>query len=255
MDLPPVYEPVWLAIFGAILGAIIGSFVAALVSRWPKNISVVAGRSHCDGCGKTLRARELIPVFSHILQRGTCRSCSARIGRDPLAIECIAAGVGAVAFAFLSLPQGVAGAMLGWQLLALAWLDIRHLWLPDRLNLGLAVTGLGAAYFLPVTHITDSLIGGLAGFSILALLSAVYRMARGRDGLGGGDAKMLGAIGLWTGWQALPFVLLGASVCGLAVAAVMIVRGGQVDRTTRLPLGTLMAPAAFVCWFAQALWG
>ncbi|WP_197417796.1 prepilin peptidase, partial [Sphingomonas sp. CCH21-G11] len=97
-------------------------------------------------------------------------------------------------------------------------------------------------------RLTDRLIGGAAGFALLWSVAAVYQRLRGRVGLGGGDPKLFGAIGLWLGWRALPMVLLAACLIGLAVALVMRLRGRDVTATTRLPLGTLLAVAGFGVW-------
>lgn len=158
----------------------------------------------------------------------------------------MAIGVGA---GFLSPgPPSLALAAFGWLLLTLALLDARALWLPDRLTLPLALGGVllgGMALDVPLT---DRLIGGAAGFGVLALIALGYRLIRHRQGLGGGDPKLLGAIGLWTGWQALPLILLGAALAGLVVAALRLVRsGGAGDwRTQQLPFGTLLAMATLV---------
>ncbi len=246
--------PIYLApLCGLILGAIFGSFIAAIVSRWPKEMSVMAGRSQCDACGKTLAARELVPIFSYMFQHGKCRSCGAVIDRDALTIELLAAAIGGLALLAAPDGHGVAGAVFGWLLLALAWLDFRHFWLPDRLTVALALTGLTAAYLLHRADFAGHLIGGFAGFALLWVISCTYTKLRGREGLGGGDAKMLGGIGLWLGWAALPFVLLGASTIGLAAIGVMAYRGRTIDAQTRLPLGSLMAVPALIYWLSEAV--
>ena len=94
---------------GFVLGAIIGSFLATIVVRWPRGESVLRGRSHCDGCGRTLTALELVPIVSALLQRGKCRTCGAAIERDHLTVELAAAAIGATAF---GVAPGLAGA--GW---------------------------------------------------------------------------------------------------------------------------------------------
>lgn len=83
---------------------------------------------------------------------------------------------------------------------------------------------------------------------MLWLVAALYRSLRGRVGLGGGDPKLFGAIGLWLGWRALPQVLLVAALAGLAIVLAMALAGRRVTATDRLPLGTLLAGAAFLCW-------
>lgn len=246
---PLLLHPVIAPIAAAILGAIFGSFIAALISRWPQDRSVLAGRSHCDSCGALLRPWQLVPIISYIALQGRCATCRAAIGRDTLIIELTAAAIGAVAMALHPGWAGVAIAAFGWLLLPLAWLDFRHFWLPHRLTAALAAGGLitGLAGLGP--DWTDRLIGAVAGFAMLWIVAVAYRQLRGLDGLGGGDPLLLGAIGLWLGWQALPMVLLIASGTGLGIALVLQLRGMTLSSDTRFPLGTLMAAAAWpVAW-------
>ena len=238
-------------IAGLLVGLIIGSFLATLILRWPEDRSVVGGRSSCDHCGHQLRARELVPVVSFILQAGKCRRCGAEIAPDHLAIELAAALIGGLALFATPGLEGLAGALFGWLLLTLAALDVKHHWLPDRLTAVLAISGMAASLLFADPSLQDRLIGGLAGFISLAIIAAIYKRIRKRDGLGGGDPKMLGAIGCWLGWQALPFVILGASAVGLLVALSWRLRGTGVDKETMLPLGSLMAIAAFPLWLFQ----
>jgi leader peptidase (prepilin peptidase)/N-methyltransferase len=239
-------------IAGALFGLIIGSFLATLILRWPEGRSVVGGRSSCDHCGHVLRARELIPVASFVIQSGKCRQCGAPIARDHVAIELAAALMGGLALLAAPGFEGLAGALFGWLLLTLAALDVKHHWLPDGLTAALAVSGLMASLLLAYPSLQDRLIGGFAGFASLAIIAAIYKSIRKREGLGGGDPKMLGAIGCWLGWQALPLVILGASLVGILVAISWRLRGKSVDRETMLPLGSLMAIAAFPLWLFQA---
>ena len=236
---------------GSVAGLIVGSFLATLVLRWPQGRGL-GGRSACDGCSRTLAARELIPVVSALAARGHCRSCGARIDPLHMQVELACALVGGVALWVAPGVAGMAGALFGWLLVALAWLDARHFWLPDRLTGTLAALGLvgGIAGLEPA--LPDRLIGGAGGFASLVLVGWGYRRWRGREGLGGGDPKLFGAIGLWLGWQALPFVLLGASASGLLAVAGLALTGRRVTATMRLPLGTLLAVAAFVVWVAVA---
>ncbi len=141
--------------------------------------------------------------------------------------------------------EGAANALFGWQLIALAALDFEHFWLPDRLTASLAATGLAFGAGGIGVDLRSRLIGGVAGFAALWLIGAGYRRIRGRVGLGGGDPKLLGAIGCWLGWQSLPLVLVAASVIGLLAVLSMAMRGAQVAADTRLPLGTLMALSAW----------
>ena len=233
---------------GILLGLIIGSFLATLIVRWPEGRSVIAGRSACDHCGHQLRARELIPVVSFVFQSGRCSQCAAPIAHDHLAIELAAGLIGGLALFVAPNAEGLAGAVFGWLLLTLGALDVKHHWLPDRLTLILAISGLLACFFLSPTMLLDRIVGGLTGFGALALVGIVYKLARGRDGIGGGDPKMLGGIGCWMGWTALPMVIVAASLAGLLIVSLSWLRGKSVTGDTILPLGSLMALAGFPLW-------
>lgn len=234
----------------ALLGLIVGSFLATLVIRWPRGRSVVGGRSACDGCGRTLRASELVPLASALASRGRCRTCAAPIDPRHWQIEAGCALIGAASGLAVPGPVGAAGAVFGWLLLTLAALDVAEYWLPDALTGTLAAAGLGSAFVAP-PELSERLIGGVAGFGALWLIAAGYRRLRGREGLGGGDPKMLGAIGLWLGWRMLPFVLLLASLVGLAAVFGAMVRGRSVSATARAPFGALMAVAAYPLWLVM----
>lgn len=242
--------PIWVwALGGMVLGAIVGSFLATLVVRWPRGESVMRGRSHCDGCGRTLAAWELVPIVSAAVQRGRCRSCGAAIDRDHLTIELGAAAIGAAAFGYAPGLAGLGWGVFGWLLLTLAALDVRHLWLPDRLTAPLAALGLAFGGITTGAWPADRLIGAVSGFVSLWAIGAAYRHLRGRDGLGLGDAKLLGAIGAWLGWLALPFVLLAASVIGLIAAAL----SGGLARDRAVPFGAALAAGALPGWIALRL--
>jgi len=92
------------------------------------------------------------------------------------------------------------------------------------------------------------LIGAAAGFGVLWLLALIYKRLRGRDGLGGGDPFLLGAIGAWVGWMGLPSVLLWASLSGLSVVAAKVVLRRPVAGTDRLPFGVFLAIGAWLTW-------
>ena len=233
---------------GAVIGLIAGSFIATILIRWPQGRSALRGRSQCDGCGETLRAHELVPVLSHLASRGRCRRCGAAIDQRHLAIEVAAAVIGFLAFFGHPGPAGAVTALFGWWLLLLAAIDLEHYWLPDRLTLPLIPAGLLAAWLGYGLPLEDSLIGAAAGFAALWAIAAAYRRVRGRDGMGGGDPKLLAGIGAWVGWQQLPLIVLGASLLGLAAVLLIRLRGRVVSGVDRLPLGTLLAIAAWPVW-------
>ena len=250
---PALEQPLWLTgPFAFLLGAIVGSFLATILVRWPRNESALHGRSACDACGARLGPLALVPILSFLALRGRCRSCGAAIDRRHVAIELAAAFVALAAILAHPLPLAFVTAVLGWWLLLLAALDLEHHWLPDALTLPLIPVGLIAAWLGFGPPLGERAIGAVAGFLTLALIAWIYRRFRGREGMGGGDPKMFAAIGAWVGALSLPYVLLGAGLFGLAAVALMKVRGENVTATTRMPLGSLMAIAAWPVWLVIA---
>lgn len=246
--MPPWFWPILLGT----LGAAFGSFTATVAIRWPAGRSALVGRSACDGCGRTLAARDLVPIVSYVALRGRCRRCGATIAFGHVVVEVLGLAIGIVAGLVAPGWEGVFGAACGWVLLALAAVDFAAFWLPDLLTGALAAVALAGGMAGIGVALEDRLIGGAAGFGVLWLAAMLYRRIRGRIGLGGGDPKLFGAIGLWLGWRSLPVVLLAASLAGLAFVAARMVAGRRPGATDRLPLGTLLAGAAFLCWAVQA---
>ena len=237
----------WPAALG-LLGAVLGSFIATLVIRWAQERSVVKGRSHCDACDAVLGPRDLIPLVSAAVSRGRCRQCKAPIDPRHWQIELAALGVGAIAGLVVPGPAGLAGAVFGWLLLALAALDIAEFWLPDRLTLTLALAGMVVGLAGVEPPLLDRLIGGGVGFGALWLVKVSYTYLRRREGLGGGDPKLFGAIGVWLGWRMLPAVLLLAALTGLSFVLIGMARGREAKLDDRVPFGALLAIAAYPAW-------
>lgn len=247
-------DPVWgWAVLLGVLGLVFGSFIATLAIRWPAGRAISHGRSQCDSCGKGLRAGELVPVLSYLLQRGRCRGCGAPIRMNHVLTELIGGGIGVAAAIASPDPAGAAGAVFGWLLLTLAALDVAALWLPNALTAALAATGLGTGLLGLNPPLDERLIGGAAGFGVLWLVAWSYKRLRGRQGLGGGDPKLFGGIGLWLGWHALPLVLLAACLIGFAGIFGLMLGGHKVTATDRLPFGVMLAAAAFAVWLGLAI--
>ena len=245
-----------LIVAAAVLGAIFGSFIATLVVRWPKDQSVARGRSACDGCGAPVAAARLIPILSFVAQRGRAACCGASIDRVHPVAELLAAAIGAASVAVApDLLAAASGAVFGWLLLTLALLDAREGWLPDRLTLPLALAGLAEGLAKIPPGLTDRLIGGAVGFLAFAAVRHGYRLLRHREGMGGGDVKLFGAIGLWLGWQMLPLVVFAAALVGIAWSLTALVRGGTVTATSSVRFGVFLALAGWLGWIVYVAGG
>jgi leader peptidase (prepilin peptidase)/N-methyltransferase len=238
-------DEAWLP--AVLIAPIIGSFLGVLIRRLPAGAPMAFARSRCESCGRALTPRELVPIWSYLWQRGRCRTCQEPIAPFHLTIELAAIAV-AIWAALLGpdTPAELwADCLLGWTLLALAWIDWQHMRLPDVLTLPLLLAGLAATGLVEPDALTDHALGAALGWAGLRGLGAAYRGLRGYSGLGAGDAKLLAAGGAWLGWQALPIVLLLAALGGLSYAIVLRLRGDRLGWTSRLAFGP---------WLALGIW-
>jgi leader peptidase (prepilin peptidase)/N-methyltransferase len=230
--------PTWvLRGFVLFFGLIWGSFLNVVIYRVPREMSVVRPASHCPGCGKPIAGYDNIPVFTYLLLRGRARCCGAKMSpRYPL-VELLG---GALSLAILeviifkmpdSTPAARALAVYGADftlcmgLVAAAFIDIEHMFLPDRITIGGIVLGIATATLrgLPTE---SAAIGAVAGFLGCWLpFTFLYKGFLGRTGMGVGDAKLLALAGAWFGWQGAVFVLFAGAIHGTLYAAVTWVLG------------------------------
>ncbi|MGQ9369551.1 prepilin peptidase, partial [Azospirillum sp. A39] len=187
-------------LFALLASPFVGSFVGLVADRLPRGEPVAWGRSRCRACGRTLGPAELVPVLSWLWQRGRCAGCGAAIPPALAVVELAAAALALWALAVVPgwLLWPTLG--LGWTLLALAAVDAWTEWLPDRLTVPLGIGGLAVNGWLAGGVPGEALLGALLGWGAFAVVILAYRRLRGRDGLGWGDAALLGAGGAWVGW-------------------------------------------------------
>ena len=223
----------------------IGSFLGVLVRRLPRGEPVAWERSRCESCGTALTARDMVPLVSFLLLRGRCRACGAPIAPMHAVIELAAVAVAAsAALAAPNAPTAPtlwANCVLGWGLLALAWIDVQHLRLPDALTLPLLLLGLVATALLDPAALLDHALAAALGYAAFRAVSLGYRRWRGREGLGAGDAKLLAAGGAWVGLEALSSAVLIGAVLGLCGAAALVRPGRAGWGATRVPFGPSLA--------------
>ncbi|HEY6824594.1 MAG TPA: prepilin peptidase, partial [Steroidobacteraceae bacterium] len=196
-----------------------GGTVARAVAPLDERFNLVVPRSACPVCRAPIRAFHNIPLLSWLLLRGKCASCAAPIStRYPL-VEALTGVLSAlIAWKFGFDWAAVAGLLVTWFLIALAFIDIDHQLLPDSLTLPLLWLGLFLSLFsaqssgpaLPVDT-RASLIGAMAGYVSLWSVYHLFRLLTGKDGMGYGDFKLFAALGAWFGWQMLLPIILIAS--------------------------------------------
>lgn len=209
-------------------------------------------RSRCPSCGTQIKAWQNIPVISWVALKGRCGACQAPIPFRYPAIE-ILTGIATLAvvalFGFTWL--GLAAAVYTWVLIAATFIDFDTQLLPDQLTLpllwlGILVNftdGFGAG---AIVDLESSLIGAMAGYLFLWSTYWGFKLITGREGMGYGDFKLLGAIGAWLGFQLLPGVILIAALSGLAYAGITFVRGKR-ESAQPIAFGPFLAVAGWVC--------
>jgi leader peptidase (prepilin peptidase)/N-methyltransferase len=226
----------------------IGSFLGLLIRRLPDGSPIARGRSHCETCGATLRARDLVPILSWLMTGARCRYCNQPLGWFYPGVELAALAVALAAVLIDGGQRAWVDCLLGWWLLALGWIDLRSWLLPDVLTLPLIIAGLAAAFLFSPDQLADRALGAALGYLSLMAIAALYRALRGREGLGGGDAKLLAASGAWLGAAALPQVVLLAALSALAAAACLRLAGIRLGIHSALPFGPFLAFATWVLW-------
>lgn len=234
-------------VFALLLSPFVGSFLGVVIRRLPLGRPIAVARSACEGCGRALLARDMVPLVSFVMLRGRCRFCRAGIARFHAWVELAAVAV--AAGAVLAEPDAGAGAwvdcVLGWWLLVLAWIDWDHLRLPDVLTLPLVVGGVLATWALEPEAVGDHAVAAALAYLAFRGIALGYRVLRGRDGLGQGDAKLLAASGAWVGLAGLPSVVLGAAVVALVVTLGGRVFGRRVAGDVPVPFGPYLALATW----------
>jgi leader peptidase (prepilin peptidase)/N-methyltransferase len=224
-----------------LFGAVIGSFLNVVAHRVPIGESLVSPGSHCPGCGAPVRPYDNLPVVSWLLLRGRCRNCGMRIApRYPL-VELATA----IAFAAVVAVRGfdddlILELPLVAALIALAAIDFDHRLLPNKIVYPLAAYGVIATLLVDQDDLVENLIAGAAAF--VFLLAAVIAYPRG---MGMGDVKLAGAMGLYLGLSVIP-ALLVAFLSGSLVGVAIIAREGAAGRKKAVPFGVFLALGGIV---------
>ena len=235
----------WAALLAAPL---VGSFLGVVVRRLPDRRPIAWARSSCEWCQTALRVSDLVPLYSWLAAAGRCRYCGHPLGWFYPGIELAAIAVAVTALVADSGQPIWLDCLLGWWLLALGWIDIRRWLLPDALTLPLVIAGLAAAAAFVPDQLTDRALGAAFGYLSLRLVALLYRVLRGREGLGQGVAKLLAASGAWEGVAALPQVVLGAAATALVAAGCLRLRGVRMRAASALPFGPFLALATWLIW-------
>jgi len=264
-------EAFLVALAALFLGLCVGSFLNVVIHRLPKMLergwqaqcaelrgetpaaepayNLVVPRSACPACGQQITALQNIPIVSWIALGGRCAKCKAPISpRYPL-VELLGGLLAACAiWRFGVTPQGLAACVLLWSLLALTMIDFDTQLLPDNITLPLLWAGLIVNLWGVFTSLPSAVIGAIAGYLSLWTIYWLFKLIRGKEGMGYGDFKLLAGLGAWLGWQVLPVIVLLSSVVGALIGIGLIVFKGR-DHNIPLAFGPYLAIAGALALF------
>jgi leader peptidase (prepilin peptidase) / N-methyltransferase len=232
-----------------VFGAVIGSFLNVCIARIPEGKSVVSPPSHCPQCTMPIRWYQNIPVISYLWLRGRCAGCGLPIPIRYLFVEVLTG----VLFVYILSRFGFQYAtLLCWifasLLVVITFIDLDHQIVPDVLSLPGIGVGLAGAILIPWIPWSDSLFGILLGGGILYLVAFGYELLTKREGMGGGDIKLLAMLGAFLGWQAIFPIILLSSLIGTLVGVPWMLLNKKTT-TFAIPFGPFLAAAALIYLF------
>ncbi len=237
-------------IFVFLLGTCIGSFLNVCIFRIPMGKSVAFPPSSCMNCGHKISWWENIPILSYIILRARCRKCSSPISIQYPFVEFLTGGLASLLFQKFGLtPQFFIYFFFVGSLIVIAFIDLEHQIIPDIISLPGIAAGLVASLFIPEVSIVDSAAGIFLGGGTLLAVAWGYYLLTKREGMGGGDVKLLAMIGAFLGWKSIPVVIFlsaaAGSIIGLAIVAL-----NRGNRRSAIPYGPFLAAGAVAYLFA-----
>lgn len=242
-------NPLIFNIFAFIFGAVVGSFLNVCIYRLPRSESIVFPASHCPKCGNAIPAYLNIPIISYLILGGRCRSCRERISPVYPAVEL----TNALLTLFLFMKFGLSLTFLFLfifcsALVVITFVDLEHRIIPDVISLPGIVVGFGSSFFLHWLGWQNSLAGILVGGGSLLLVAFGYQLLTKKEGMGGGDIKLLAMMGAFLGWKAVPFIIFASSLTGSVIGiAIMLVQ--KKDTKLAIPFGPFLAFGAILYVF------
>ena len=242
----------YFSIVSFVFGAIVGSFLNVVILRLPEeDESIVFPPSRCPACRAEIRWFDNIPIASYLFLRGKCRACRQPISLQYPVVEFCMAILSlalytkfALSFEFFFYFLFLAA------LLAVVFIDIHHQIIPDVISLPGIAVGFAGSFFNSQVTWTQSALGIVIGGGILLAVAWGYYVFSGREGMGGGDIKLLGMIGAFLGYQSLLFIVFTSSLSGSLVGIIAMVKQGKGGQS-RIPFGPFLALAAMCFLFFQ----
>ena len=235
----------WYVLAG-LLGAIIGSFLNVCIYRLPRQESVAWPGSHCPACGQAIRWHDNIPFIGYLLLRGRCRACKGAIALRYPAVEALNA-VGYVGMLWWFGPgwEALIYAVFYSALLVVAGTDLTHKIIPNAVTYPGVIAGVASAGLVLPLGWGQSLLGVLVGGGLLWVLAWASPYLFGKEGMGGGDIKLMGMVGAVLGWKLALLTIMIGSLLG-SVVGVALIGTNTIGRQDYIPFGPFLVCGALV---------
>lgn len=264
-----------LIVIVSLVGLCIGSFINVVISRLPlmlKNtwdkechdylnleysntestLGLCLPSSHCMKCKSKINWFDNIPIISYILLRGRCRSCHIEFSPRYFYVELLSLFLSIIVLLHYKTiaPTTLLVLLFSWMLIAISFIDIENMIIPDNLNYSLLWTGLICNQFSSFTTLSSAVWGAIAGYLTLWSIYHIFKLVTGKEGMGFGDFKLFAAAGAWLGLEMLPLILLIASAIGsiIGISSILLKRS---SRDIPIPFGPYLCLAMWI----SMLWG
>lgn len=247
----------------SLFGGLVGSFLNVCIYRIPNKKSIVYPPSSCMSCNAKIKFYDNVPILSYLILKGKCRSCGVSLSVQYPIVEFLTGFFAFIIFyeyGFTSYT--VAGFIFVSALIVITFIDLNLRIIPDVITLPLIPIAFVASFFIPLIEPLDSFIGFLAGGGGLYLIAFMYEKISARQGLGGGDIKLLAMIGAFLGWKGVLVTVFLSSFIGAIIGVVLMGFYGK-DSKFAIPFGPFLSLGAtfymlygteFLNWYLQTMW-
>jgi leader peptidase (prepilin peptidase) / N-methyltransferase len=267
-ELEPLTRSTGGYVLAMLLGLLWGSFANVCIYRWPptpdhpKGRSVVAPGSHCSACKTPIRWYDNVPLLSYLWLRGRCRTCKAEFSPRYLLVEALTGALFGVAWWFTMGTGGIYMALdvralhfliyaaFIFLMVVITFIDLDHMLIFNKVTLPSIPLAYGASLLMKKPWL-EGIIGAVAGYCIVWLISEIFYRIRKKEGLGLGDGKLLAVIGALLGWKGVFVALFGGSLLGSVIGIVMILRSRDRALAHPMPFGPFLAAAGTFYLFAE----
>lgn len=236
-------EYYWIIVF-FLFGTILGSFYNVVGLRLPKDVSFHEGRSFCPNCKRQLKALELIPLLSFIIQRGACRHCREKISFIYPTIELLTGGLFAYSYIHFGFSwELITSLLLISMAMILVVTDLSYMLIPNKILLFFLPLFILMRTIQPLEPWYDSIVGGVVGFSLIMII-----ILASQGGMGAGDMKLFGVLGIVLGWKLTLLTLFIAALLGALIGGLLIATK-VISRKQPIPFGPYIIVGTFISYY------